>query len=229
MYTMHGSRFAFTQTNDENVNEIVVYERSADGRLAAIATHATGGRGNGVPHLPSQSSIVISPDARFVLVANTGSGDVSTFAITADGIDLAGRTAVGGAPTSIATHRDLVYVLTTGDDTGVRGFRLAADGALVALAGDRLELSAPDADPAQVAFSPDGATLVVSERGTDCLTTFAIGDDGSAGARGIVASAGPTPYGFEFTSSGGLVVTEAAGGGSARRPRPPTGSRARAG
>ena len=101
---------------------------AADGRLAATAAHATGGRGNGVPHLPSQSSIVISPDARFVLVANAGSGDVSTFAITADGIDLAGRTAVGGAPTSIAIHRDLVYVLTTGDDTGVRGFRLAADG-----------------------------------------------------------------------------------------------------
>lgn len=44
-------------------------------------------------------------------------------------------------------------------------FRLAADGGLVALARERLELSA--ADPAQVAFSPDGATPVVSERGTD--------------------------------------------------------------
>jgi 6-phosphogluconolactonase len=212
MHNLNGSRFAFTQTNDENVNEVVVYERAADGRLTATAAHATGGRGNGVPHLPSQSSIVISPDARFVLVANTGSGDVSAFVITAGGIDLACRTAVGGAPTSIAVHRDLVYVLTTGDDTGVRGFRLATDGGLVALAGERLELSAADADPAQVAFSPDGATLVVSERGTDSLTTFAIAADGSAGARSTVASAGPTPYGFEFTSSGGLVVTEAAGG-----------------
>src|SRR5664279_4919534 len=104
MHNTNGSRFAFTQTNDENANEVVVYERAVDGRLTATAAHATGGRGNGVPHLPSQSSIVISPDARFVLVANTGSGDVSTFAITAGGIALAGRTAIGGAPTSIAVH-----------------------------------------------------------------------------------------------------------------------------
>ena len=201
---------------------------AADGRLAASAAHATGGRGNGVPHLPSQSSIVISPDARFVLVANTGSGDVSTFAITPRGINLTGRTAVGDAPTSIAIHRDLVYVLTTGDDTGVRGFRLAADGGLVALAGGRLELSAPDADPAQVAFSPDGATLVVSERGTDSLTTFAIAADGSTAP----AASLPPPGRLRTASSSRRRADSSSprlpAVRSARHPHPPTGSRARA-
>ena len=209
---VNGSRFAFTQTNDAESNEIIVYERAADGQLVATAVHATGGRGNGVPHLPSQNSIVVSTDARFLLVANAGSDDVSVFAISPAGAKLAGRGAVGGAPTSIAVHDDLVYVLTTGENSGVTGFRLDADGRLAALPGGALELSAPDADPAQVAFSPDGSTLVVSERGTDSLTSFAIAADGEAGEKRVIASEGPTPYGFEFTSSGSLVVTEAAGG-----------------
>jgi 6-phosphogluconolactonase len=204
--------FVFTQTNDARANEVVLYERGADGRLSATDTQATGGRGNGMPHLPSQNSIVVSPDAHFLLVANAGSDDVSIFRIAADGIALADRTDVGDAPTSIAVHGDLVYVLRTGDAAGVVGFRLANDGRLSALPGSARELSAPGADPAQVSFSPDGSTLVVTERGTDSLTTFAIAADGQAGEMSVIASAGPTPYGFEFTSTGALVVTEAAGG-----------------
>jgi 6-phosphogluconolactonase (cycloisomerase 2 family) len=206
------SHFVFTQTNDGNANEVVLYERDAGGALVATATEATGGRGNGMPHLPSQNSIVVSEDGRFLFVANAGSDDVSSFRIAQGGIALVGRTAAGGAPTSVAVHGDLVYVLTTGDNAGVVGFRLGEDGSLSALPGGALELSAADADPAQASFSPDGSTLVVSERGTDKLTAFAIDDDGAASERNVVASAGPTPYGFEFTSTGALVVTEAAGG-----------------
>ena len=204
--------FVFTQTNDARANEVVLYERAADGRLTAKDTQPTGGRGNGMPHLPSQNSIVVSPDARFLLVANAGSNDVSTFRIAPTGIGLADRTDVGGAPTSIAVHGNLVYALTTGDTAGVAGFRLGEDGRLSPLTGSMRELSAPGADPAQVAFSPDGSTLVVSERGTDSLTAFAIGANGEASEMRVVASEGPTPYGFEFTSTGALVVTEAAGG-----------------
>jgi 6-phosphogluconolactonase (cycloisomerase 2 family) len=208
----NGSHFVFTQTNDAQANEVAVYERGDDGRLAAIAAYPTGGRGNGLPHLPSQNSIVVSPDERFLLVANAGSGDVSVFAIAPSGLVLADRKRVEGAPTSIAVHGDVVYVLTTGENAGVAGFRIDGGGRLSALRGDTLELSASGADPAQVAFSPDGSTLVVSERGTDSLTAYEIAPDGSAGEKHVVASAGPTPYGFEFTSSGALVVTEAAGG-----------------
>jgi len=207
----NGSHLVFTQTNDATTNEVAVYERGDDGRLTATGTYATGGRGNGQPHLPSQASIVASADARFLLVANAGSDDVTVFRIAEGGLELADRAAVAGAPTSIAIHDDLVYVLTTGDAAGVAGFRLAADGRLSEL-GARHGLSAPGSDPAQVAFSPDGSTLVISERGTDSLTAFAVESDGAAGQMRVVASAGPTPYGFEFTSSGALVVTEAAGG-----------------
>jgi len=70
-------------------------------------------------------------------------------------------------------------------------------------------LAASDADPAQVAFSPDGSMVVVTERGTDSIVTYEVAADGTFGASRQIASEGPTPYGFAFTSGGALVVTEA--------------------
>ena len=165
---MNSSRlhFVVTQTNDANANEVVVYERGADGRLAVTATHATGGRGNGVPHLASQASVVVSSDARFLFVTNAGSNDVSVFGIGSDGLALAAAPPSTALLMSIAVHGDLVYVLTTGDNAGVAGFRLGSDGSLSALHGSERPLSAPGADPARVGFSPDGTTqVVVTERG----------------------------------------------------------------
>ena len=65
------------------------------------------------------------------------------------------------------------------------------------------------ADPAQVAFSPDGAMVVITQRGTDSIGTYEVRADGAFGAPRMIASQGPTPYGFAFTSGGTLVVTEA--------------------
>ena len=160
-----GSHFVFTQTNDAQANEVAVYERGDDDRLAAIAASPTGGRGNG-RRMPSQSSIVVSPDERFLLVANAGSEDVSVFAIASGDLVLADRKRVEGAPTSVAVHGDVVYVLTTGENAGVAGFRIDGGGRLSALRGDTLELSAPRRGPCASCVQPRWATLVVSERGT---------------------------------------------------------------
>ena len=54
----------YVQTNDATKNEVLAFERGADGRLAPLGRFATGGRGTGKPHLPSQSSIVLSADGR---------------------------------------------------------------------------------------------------------------------------------------------------------------------
>ena len=53
----------FVQTNDAASNQVVVFSRGEDGGLASIATHDTGGRGAGSPHLPSQGS-VLAADGR---------------------------------------------------------------------------------------------------------------------------------------------------------------------
>src|SRR5207244_4518952 len=107
---------------------------SGDGALHALGRYGTGGRGNGMPHLPSQSSVVLSGDGCWLLVTNAGSDDVSLFAAESDGLRLADRAASGGSgPTSVAIHDDLVYVLSNGS-ASIAGYRVA-DGKLGALEG----------------------------------------------------------------------------------------------
>jgi 6-phosphogluconolactonase len=197
----------YVQTNAADENEVVAFDRNGDGSLTPLGRFATGGRGSGVPHLASQSSLALDGDR--LLVANAGSDEVSLFRVTADGIELEARAASGGsAPTSIAVHGDLVYVLNNGT-AGIAGFSLAG-GELTPLEGSGRSLAA-GADPAQIAFSPDGRTLVVTERGTNSISTFAVGADGFAEGPRTIASSGATPYGFDFAGDA-VVVTEAFGG-----------------
>jgi 6-phosphogluconolactonase (cycloisomerase 2 family) len=169
--------------------------------------YATGGKGSGKPHLASQASVVLHDD--HLLVTNAGSDEVSLFAVEPDGLQLAGRVGSGGSgPTSIAVRGDLVYVLNNGTPS-ISGFTLA-DGSLKPLAGSTRELG-DAADPAQIAFSPDGRTLVVTERGTNSITAFAVDERGYADRPQTIPSSGATPYGFDF-ADGAVVVTEAFGG-----------------
>ncbi|HET7808056.1 MAG TPA: beta-propeller fold lactonase family protein [Gaiellaceae bacterium] len=197
----------YVQTNAADENEVVAFDRNGDGSLTPLGRFATGGRGSGVPHLASQSSLALDGDR--LLVANAGSDEVSLFRVNADGVELAARAASGGsAPTSIAVHGDLAYVLNNGS-AGIAGFSLAG-GELTPLEGSARSLAA-GADPAQIAFSPDGRTLVVTERGTNSISTFAVGADGLAEGPRTIASSGATPYGFDFAGDA-VVVTEAFGG-----------------
>lgn len=204
----------FVQTNDED-NAVVASRRSGDGSLDRIGSFSTGGAGDGMPHLTSQASVVVTGDGRHLLVTNAGSGDVSLFVVRDDGLELAGREPAGAAPKSADVHDGLVYVLATGKPA-VIGLRLRGD-ALEPLAGGEVALSAPGCDPAQVGFSPDGSTLLVTEHRTDSISAFAVEADGSLGPIVTIASSGPTPYGFACTATGTLVVTEAfrAQGGAA--------------
>jgi 6-phosphogluconolactonase len=199
----------YVQTNGAERNEVVAFDRSADGRLSPLGSFDTGGRGTGKPHLASQSSVVLSDDGSWLLVANAGSDELSLFAVEPDGLRLAARVDSGGSgPTSVAVHGGLVYALNNGTPS-ISGFRLV-DGRLETLEGSTRELGG-DADPAQVAFSPDGRTLVVTERGTNSITTFAVDERGHADEPQTISSSGATPYGFDF-ANGSIVVTEAFGG-----------------
>ncbi len=200
------ARAVYVQTNEPG-NAVIAFDRAADGSLTRLGTYATGGAGTGVPHLTSQGSVVLSGDGRFLLVTNAASDDVSVFLVAGGGLELIGVTPVGLAPKSLAEQGGLVYALSTGKP-GVSGFRLGEEG-LVPIAGAEQMLSAENADPAQVGFTPDGSTLVVTERGTDSIVTFAVRADGLLGEMRVFPSSGPTPYGFAFTSDGTLIVTEA--------------------
>jgi 6-phosphogluconolactonase len=199
----------YVQTNAVP-NEVIAFRRANDGSLDLIDSVATGGDGDGTPHLTSQGSVTLTGDGQYLLVTNAASNDVSIFSVAADGsIELRERVHTGATPRSVAERDGLVVVLNTGEP-GLASFRLNAEG-IERAEGDDQELAASDADPAQVAFSPDGSMVVITQRGTDSIVTYEVAPDGTFGASSEIASEGPTPYGFAFTSGGTLVVTEAFG------------------
>jgi len=197
----------FTQTN-EVANRVLAFSRDAEGRLGEPVAYETGGAGTATPHLPSQGSVVLSGDGRFLLVANAGSSHVSVFRLEGSRLDRVGVVDAGGdAPRSVAERGGVVYVLNTGKPA-IASFRLAEDpDAMMIDAGT--PMSSTDADPAQIGIAPDGTHIVVTSRGDDAIGIIPIEVDGSLGEPRSVPSSGPTPYGFAFASNGTLVVTEA--------------------
>src|SRR5207237_8678979 len=77
--TQHGA--VYLQTNDAGKNEIVAYDRAPDGSLTYVGAYETGGRGTGEPHLPSQGSVVLSAEGRWLLAGDAGRGEVSRFVV----------------------------------------------------------------------------------------------------------------------------------------------------
>jgi 6-phosphogluconolactonase len=199
----------YVQTNAAP-NEVISFRRADDGSLNLIGSVATGGEGDGTPHLQSQGSVTLTGNGQHLLVTNAASDDLSVFSVAADGsIELRERVHTGSTPRSVDERDGLVVVLNTGEP-GLASFRLQADGIERVEGGDQA-LDPSHADPAQVAFSPDGSMVVITERATDSIVKYELTSDGTFGASSVVASEGPTPYGFTFTSGGTLIVTEAFG------------------
>jgi 6-phosphogluconolactonase len=197
----------FVQTNEDR-NRVLAFARDTEGSLAEPTPYETGGRGSMAAHLPSQGSVVLSGDRRFLLVANAGSGEVSAFRVDGAGLELVGTVPSGGdAPRSVAERAGAVFVMNTGKPA-IASFRLT-DQDLAATVGGEMPLAAADADPAQIGFTPDGRTLIVTQRGADAIAAYPVRNDGTLGEASAVMSSGPTPYGFAFTSNGTLIVTEA--------------------
>ena len=202
----------YVQSNEGEGNRVFAFRRVEDGQLSDPVIVPSGGRGDAVPHLTSQGSVVLASDGR-LLVTNAGSDDISVLVVADETQVVAVASSGGTAPKSIAERDGLVYVLNTGEPSLV-GFRLTEDE-LVEVPGSRRELGT-GADPAQVGFMPDGAGLVVTDRGMDAILVFPVEADGSLGKPHATASAGPTPYGFTFASRDTLVVTEAFGAAKGR-------------
>jgi 6-phosphogluconolactonase (cycloisomerase 2 family) len=199
----------FTQTNDANGNHVIAFQRLRDGSLAQAGEYETGGLGtsNG---LGSQGAVALSSDHRYLLAVNAGSNDVSLFRVNGASLQLLDREpSLGTRPVSVTEQAGVVYVLNTDN---VSGFRIECHGALTPIAGAVQPLSASAAGPAQIQFSADGRHLVVAEKATNTLDTYAVSRTGVASGPETHPSAGTTPFGFDITSRGTVVVSEAATG-----------------
>lgn len=197
-------------SNAADGNALLVFPRDAEGTLGQPASFATGGRGTGAG-LGNQGGITRA--GHFLLVVNAGSNDVSVFRQGESELTLVDRVASGGErPLSVTANGPLVYVLNAGGHGNIAGFLLRGDGKLRPLPGSIRPLSADAPDPAQIAFTPDGRQLVVTEKGTNRITTYDLGFEHRPGHPVPHPSAGQTPFGFGFDLRGHLLVSEAFGG-----------------
>jgi len=203
----------FTATNSPVGNELIVLGRAADGSLALMERLATQGVGTGAG-LGSQGAVTLSGDGRMVLVVNAASHTLSLFSLTGLRPALVSVIDSGGlTPISVSESNGLVYVLNAGGAGNVAGFRLAPAG-LQPIAGSTRALSAAGGTgPAQVGFSSDGGTLLVTEKATNKLISWRVDmKSGLLGSRTVTPSAGVTPFGFAFDNRDRVFVSEAVGG-----------------
>lgn len=201
--------------NPAGPNSISTYDRAANGALTYAGTITIGGLGTGNP-LGSQGSLTRAGDHLFAV--DGASNQISVVAIHDGALTPVGLYSSRGAlPVSVASSDGRLYVVNSGDvsdPANVAGFTVADSGALTPIPGANATLSAALPGPAQVAVSPDGRTLAVTEKNTNIVDTYRINSDGSLGARHSAPSAGQTPFGFAFipTQPNRFVVSDASGG-----------------
>jgi 6-phosphogluconolactonase len=204
-----GGGSLYTQTNDPNGNTVQRFDRAPDGSLSPAGTFATGGVG--LAGLGGrQGAVELSGDGRYLYAVNAGADSVSAFRVGHRRLRLVDIVSSRGvAPVSIAEHHGRVYVLNSGGTPSVSAYWRWFDGSLKPIPGGTRSLSPGAAGAAQVSVTPDGRSLVVSERVANRLETLPLDRLGRPGDPVVTASSGAVPFGFGITQQGTIVVSEA--------------------
>ena len=207
-----GGHFLYTETNNTRTNEILIYKINSDGTLHLNGTTTSGGTGTGAG-LGSQGALILDNEHEWLFAVNAGSNSVSSFRVHDDGsLSLAHtESSRGKTPVSLSVHGNLLYVLNTGSDN-IHGFRIDEDGRLTHIEGSTQSLSGAGVNAPQISFTPNGNWLIVTEKATNRLVSFKLKNNGAVWPAIVTASAGATPFGFEFARDNFMVVSNAAGG-----------------
>ena len=226
--TAQSTGAVYVLTNQPSENAVMVFQRNADGLLQPGASFPTGGTGlgSGPNPLNSQGSLILSGDNRLLFAVNAGSDSISTFAVSGDSLTLLQTIPSGGTePVSLTNHRDVVYVLNAGGTANISGFRITPEAQqgkiLVPIPGSTQPLpNAGTAAPAEVAFTPDGSALLVTEPNANQIISFSIGRGGKAASATSLSptagastnpSSGTGPFGLAFSRGTAITANTASG------------------
>ncbi|PSM30676.1 beta-propeller fold lactonase family protein, partial [Haliangium sp. UPWRP_2] len=94
----------------------------------------------------------------------------------------------------------------------ITGFQVSGNTLTALGATQPLSSMAPNIALGQIEFSRDGKVLVVTEKSTNKLDSYAVSAAGIASPPKTVAADGKSPFGFEFSSNGYLIVSNENGG-----------------
>jgi 6-phosphogluconolactonase len=199
------------------------------GSIAAFPIQANGGLGEASSFFqhtltsveprqkgPHAHIVVLSPDNRFLLVADLGGDRVFVYRFDERSGKLtlndppAGILPPGSGPRHIAFSRDgkLLYVLSELKDT-VTTFRWDAGKGALESTETLSALPAGYTGPksgAEIAVHPTGKFLYTSNRGHDSIAMFAIAADGKLTASGHEPTRGKTPRNFAIDPTGKFLL-----------------------
>jgi 6-phosphogluconolactonase len=201
----------FVMTNAAAKNEIIAFERSANGSLPETERYDTQGRGSGgvTDPLGSQGSLTLSQDHSLLFAVNAGSGNISVFGVRRSTLAFLDKVPSGGSePVAVAEHQNLVYVLNAGGAGSLVGFTLDFGGHLKQIKTSTTFLTATASGGASLAFSPDGRFLVVTEKVPNNIDVFRVNPDGTLGPIVINPDADPGVFAVSFAPNGTLIASE---------------------
>jgi 6-phosphogluconolactonase len=231
--TLLNQQRVYAMANRSDGNTILVFHRTTEGVLTQIAEVSTGGLGSGPGELPApfppgipagnplttQDNLALTDDGRFLLTVNAGSNDISVLAVTNDGLELIDRAPSGGdVPVAIAQHGKLVYVINEGELSAnelgkvpsMTGYFIDENGHLTPISNSFRITGRPDAQPAELLFSPDGRWLIITDKFAESfIHILQVNDDGTTQDVRDYVSNIPAPFGIAFTHHNILAVTEA--------------------
>jgi len=207
----------YTMSNAASGNEILVYNRLSDGSLSQAGHIQTNGNGSG-GGLGNQGALILSGDGFFMFAVNAGSNSISSFRVTANGLDLIDTQPSGGIrPVSVTEDRGRLFVLNAGDSASagnIRGFFVKNDGDLKSIpyAVRSLSSKTSTTGAAQINFSDNGQQLIVTEKATNLILTYHVNHYNVPSNPRLNASSGNTPFGFAVGKRNQFFVSNAQGG-----------------
>ena len=200
----------YVMDNATNGNNMLVYSRNQSGNLTADGIFSTGGMGTG-GGLGSQGSLILNDG--YLYACNAGSNEISVLHTTNSGLILVDKVSSNGMrPISVTVNENILYVLNAGGSGNISGFRISENHHLTPITNSTKPLSSSASAPAQIQFNKSGSQLVVTEKATNTILTYSVNDLGMASNAVIHPSVGNTPFGFEFSKNGKLIVSDAVGG-----------------
>lgn len=201
----------FTETNGATGNAVLVYTRAADGSLTLSQTVPTLQKGTG-GFLEEQGAVLAI--SHYLLAINAGSNSISVLNIGGPTVRVIGNYGSGGVlPKSLTVYKNIVYVLNQGNSGNITGFTFdTTTGVLTPIPGSTQPLSGiPGGQPAQVGFTNNGVSLVVTEKISNVFEVYAVNANGVAGPPTVYSSNAPNPYGFASGKNSRVYITEANG------------------
>ncbi|KAH8801734.1 hypothetical protein F5884DRAFT_807696 [Xylogone sp. PMI_703] len=203
---------AFALTNAPTGNEVVAFSRDGSGKLTQVGTYQTGGIGIGVD-FDTQGGLQLSADNKFLYAVSPADDKVSVFAVNGSSLKRVQVIYAGDQPLSISLHAEsgLAYVLDGSvATTGIFGFKVDKNtGLLTPITNATIPVSTPIGVPGTVLFSPDGKSILVTNKVGSVIDIYSVDENGAAqGPVSTIASSGLRPFGATFREDGTLFVVE---------------------